>query len=562
MRGELAERSNAAVLKTVDLNGSGGSNPSLSAICFFVLPNGQRQPPIPPTKPVMKYKQIDFRNNTLCHGDCLDILQKWAEQGHKVDLIYLDPPFNSNASYNILFGKDAQGKALDDRAQFVAFDDTWNWSEQAHKRVKRLCAVPYQDLANAMQGLKLILGEGGMLSYVSYMAERLVWMREILKDTGSIYFHCDPTASHYMKAAMDGIFGAKNFRNEMVWCYRERELSHKQWNKKHDIILFYTKSNQWNFNWREVAEEYSEYTVAKKFKYIDEDGRRYRLRYKDGRNDPRQESEETYRQYMEVGVPPRDWVSIPILNQASRERLGYPTQKPLALLNRIVKASSNKDEIVLDPFCGCGTTAEAAWKLRRKFIGIDISPYAVTEVCRRRLKNAEGVTVQGLPMDIKSAADLGAADPFVFEKWAVSCFPGFLPNEKQTGDGGIDGRGFLLHEPVDEKGEPITKQCVAQVKVTRPTTDAIRALLSQVTGGHAAIGVFITLNKLNETKTMRDAINDAGTLAFKGGTEIYPRMVFWSMEEYFAGVFPKLPERGHPITGKSIAQTEINGSVF
>lgn len=512
----------------------------------------------------MKYKKITFRENTLCHGDCLEILQKWTEQGHRVDLIYLDPPFNSNANYNILYGKDAKGRLLDERAQFVAFKDTWHWSEQAHERVENLCAVPYQNLGETMQGLKLILGVGGMLAYISYMAERLVWMREILQENGSIYLHCDPTASHYLKTILDCIFGKENFRNEIVWTYRKWTNTARYFQRNHDIIFLYAKTKNVVFN-----KQYGDMTPA--MQQIRDQGynggsnRGKKILRVYDKNNPKAIAQINSGKYDDIyyvtdiaeGAPISDYWDIPIIGGGSKERLGYPTQKPLALLELIVKASSNEGDIVLDPFCGCGTTAAAAWKLKRKFIGIDISPYAVTEVCRRRLKNAEGVSVQGLPMDMKSATELGNAEPFVFEQWAVSCLPGFMPNEKQTGDGGIDGRGVLLNKPLDKDGKPLTKRCVAQVKVGSPTPDAMRALLSQVAGGYAAIGIFITLEKLRQTRTMREVINKAGTLAFAGGTEQHPRMVFWSIEEYFAGVFPKIPERGHPITGKSIAQTEI-----
>ncbi|MDD9884703.1 MAG: DNA methyltransferase [Gammaproteobacteria bacterium] len=497
---------------------------------------------------------LHLKPNTLYHGDCLDIMRVWAKTHPDgcADLIYLDPPFNSNANYNVLYGKDQKGKPLDERAQFIAFNDTWYWSIEAAERVNNIKNAVGHPAHKAIWGLSEMLPESGMLAYLSYMAERLAVMRGILKDTGSIYLHCDPTASHYLKTIMDCIFGSKRFRNELIWCYKERELSKRQWNKKHDVILFYTKSDRYTFNWKPVAAEYSAYTVEKKFKYTDDDGKRYRLRYKDGRNDPPEESENTYRQYMDVGVPPRDWIEIPILNQAARERLGYPTQKPLALLDRIVKASSNKGDLVIDPFCGCGTTIEAAWKLGRKFLGIDISPYAITRVCKDRMKRAGGVSVMGLPTDMRSARALCAADPFAFEHWAISLLEGYAPNDKQVADGGIDGRGRLLNPPLDESGKPEKGLCVAQVKGGKPGADTLRAFLSQIAGGAFSMGVFVTLEKPRETPTMREVATKAGAFQSPGGAKTYNRIVFWSIEEYFDGIEAKLPDMTHPFTGKAL----------
>ena len=220
----------------------------------------------------------------------------------------------------------------------------------------------------------------------------------------------------------------------------------------------------------------------------------------------------------------------------------------LALLERIIKVSSNEGDIVLDPFCGCGTTAEASYQLDRKFIGIDISPYAITRICRDRLKNAEGVSIQGLPTDMKTARDMAKDDPFYFEQWAVTTLPGFEPNDKQVADGGIDGRGFMLHPPDDEAG-----QCVVQVKGGGYTPDSLRALLSKITGGSASLGIFITVNKMNDTPTAKECIAAAGQ--FNEGAKTFNRMMFWSMEEHFANAKLQLPAMAHPRTGKALHET-------
>ena len=494
---------------------------------------------------------LPLKPNTLYHGDCLDLMQKWvkAYPAGCVDLIYLDPPFNSNADYNILYGTDQTGKPVEERAQFIAFNDTWYWSGEAAERVRNIKNAVAHRAHKAVCGLAEMLPESGMLAYLSYMAERISVMYPLLKDTGSIYLHCDPTASHYLKTIMDCVFGVNNFRNEIVWCYTGPSGAKYNFPAKHDVILRYTKSEKWVFNVDEVRIPYKELHSDK--------GKGARFWGDKGKL----QDEQTRRNYEARGKVPEDfWLDIPSGGHIPpSERLGYPTQKPLALLERIIKASSNKDDLVLDPFCGCGTTAEAAWNLKRKSLGIDISPFAITRVCTDRLKNARGVSVMGLPADMQSARDLLKAKDgaFIFEHWAISCLEGFAPNDKQTGDGGIDGRGQLLNPPVGKDGKPEKGLCLAQVKGGKPGADALRAFLSQITGGAFSMGVFITLEKYDMTPTMREVVGKAGKFQPQGGTKIYDRIVFWSIEEYFRDIEAKLPEMTHPFTGKPLLQKEI-----
>lgn len=225
--------------------------------------------------------------------------------------------------------------------------------------------------------------------FIEFLRKRLILLREILADDGSIYVHLDWKKGHYIKAIMDEVFGEHSFVNEIAWCYREREMTKDSWNRKHDVIYMYGKNQERIFNWKDVSEDYSDYTLTKKFKYIDEQGRRYRLRYKDGRNDPPEETEDTYRQYKdEGGVPPRDWWELPIINQASKERVvsnSYPTQKPEKLLERIIRASSNEGNIVIDAFAGSGTTLAVAEKLGRRWIGMDCGKLAIYTIQKRML---------------------------------------------------------------------------------------------------------------------------------------------------------------------------------
>ena len=466
------------------------------------------------------HRQFNLRANTLYSGDCLDVMRHWVD--NCVDLIYLDPPFNSSANYNVLFGKDNKGKELDERAQFTAFNDTWHWTTEAEMRVQEMIADTNHPAHKAIVGLNAIIGETGMFAYVSYIAERVAEMHRLLKDTGSFYLHCDPTASHYLKVMLDEIFGKANFKNELLWCYTGPTNTKKYFPRKHDAILFYAKSDHYVFNPQRKSHKRQTLSsgatgMASRNKPFDEVRRLEALALKKGK------------------LIENWWPDIPSGSHISKsERLGYPTQKPLALLERIIKASSNESALVLDPFCGCGTTAEAAFNLNRNFIGIDISPYAVTKVCKERLKGAGNIKVLGLPTDMQSAKEI---DPFMFEQWAVTCMPGFEPNNKMVGDGGVDGRATLLHKPDGENGVVI-----AQVKQGSLSADAQRALLSQIIGRKASVGIFVTLHKMNQTPTARTVARDAGAYQHQGGIKKYPRIVYWSIEEYFDGLAPPLPD--------------------
>ena len=267
--------------------------------------------------------------NVIYSGDNLTWLKKFPDKC--IDLIYLDPPFFSNRHYEVIFN---------DGEEIRSFEDRW---------------------------------KGGINHYIEWMKERIFELHRVLKDTGSFYLHCDWHASHYLKVMCDGIFGRSNFRNELIWCYAGRELNKKQWNSKHENIFFYTKSKTWLFNWQEVAEEPTPQVMAQ-YKHTDEQGRSYVIRSKSGSKGLSKEGEDTYRQFYKK-VPPRTWVNINFVS-SSNEKLGYPTQKPEALMERIIKASSNKNDLILDPFCGCGTTIAVAQRLQRKWIGIDVSPAA------------------------------------------------------------------------------------------------------------------------------------------------------------------------------------------
>ena len=495
-------------------------------------------------------------SNTLYYGDCLEWMHEWASAS--VDLIYLDPPFNSKQNYNLLYS-DTPGDA-----QAKAFEDTWTWDDTAESRFERfdLTSGP---LPSTIRGLMRCLGRSGMLAYLTYMAERLDECHRLLKPTGSIYLHCDPTASHYLKVVMDSIFGAKHFRGEITWQRTTTHNDAKRWSPNADIILYFARSK--SATWNPVYLPYSGNYIASKYRHKDGDGRRYRLDNMTSPN-PRPNltyewkgfvsppkgwrySRETMEQLDNAGriwypdsknrrpqlkrfldeqkgvVAGNIWTDISPVNSQARERLGYPTQKPLALLERIIRASSNPGDLVLDPFCGCGTTIEAAERLSRRWAGIDISLHAVNVIRRERLPDTH-IEVDGIPTDMHSARHHAAHSPFRFEQWAVECVPGFVANTKQRGDGGVDGWGRLAVRP--EGG--LTRTAVAQVKGGKWKVDSLKAFCTVTRQRKAAVGCYITLDQLT-ADSARQIRSQEGYIKVAGNR--YPRMSLWSIERYFGG---------------------------
>ena len=378
--------------------------------------------------------------NRLYYGDCLTIMQEM--RAGSVDLIYLDPPFNSNREYNAIY-KDETGRPLPD--QIEAFCDLWTLDEE-RQRVIRHMPVMLREAGlddETTQFWKLWMNalrntQPRLLAYLSYMVERLLQMKSILKPTGSVYLHCDPTASHYIKIMMDSIFGHRNFRNEIIWSYKRWPSKSSRFQTMHDVILFYGKGKTNTFH---VAYEPASESYLKRFK-----GKTQYL-------DPETKTRKIPVDEPTKGMPLRDVWDISILAGSSKERLGYRTQKPLALLERIIKASSNPGDVVFDPFCGCATTMEAAHSLGRKWIGIDIAIHAIKRVARLRLQHRLGLvegedfTIDGVPRNVEGASDLWERDKYHFQKWAVEEVEGFVTT-KRTADGGIDGR---LYFPLPDK---------------------------------------------------------------------------------------------------------------
>ena len=480
-----------------------------------------------------------------------------------IDLIYLDPPFHSNANYAAPIG----GEAAD-----AAFKDTWGLNDinlAWHGEIKH----EQEGLYALLQATRQVHGDS-MMSFLIYMAIRIMEMRRLLKSTGSVYLHCDPNTGHYLKLLMDSVFGKANFRNEIVWQKNAKNNAAKKFGSVHDTIFAYAASATSGFNPQRAP--YSKEYINKTFRH-NEDGEPYTL---DGLRDNTAGMAYEYK-----GRVGKWWVSLDgmkkldaqgllvfpengktiyrkrhlrdakgrlvsdiwtdcFLGPNAKERLGYTTQKPLALLKRIIEASSNEGDIVLDPFCDCGTTIDAARRLKRSWVGIDISPFAIDLVRRVRLKDAS-ISVKGVPTDIATAREMAAQRPFEFERWALSRIPGIAPNRKQVGDGGIDGRGFLLH-PLEETKNQLV---LAQVKGGQFSLSQFRDFARVVQHKNAAMGIYVTLDKPNS----RDAYAMAAEMGrVHAGASEYPRMQIWPIANHFENRRPEIPPLADPVTGKAM----------
>lgn len=466
--------------------------------------------------------------NQLYFGDNLAIMRDYVPD-ESVDLIYLDPPFNSKATYNILF---AEKDGKQSPAQITAFEDAWAWDKAAEAAYREVVQEGPKKLSDLLQALRQFLGSNDMLAYLTMMAIRLVEMYRVLKPTGSLYLHCDPTASHYLKIVLDAIFGHGSYTNEIIWRRTSSHNDSKKWPHIHDTVFYYRKTSQAKFY--PIFLEHDPDYVAKFYRYEDERGK-YRLHeiirtasmgprpnlayeYKgytpawgwrmireklekcdaDGRIVWAKSGRPYLKRYLEeqAGTPASSlWVDIPPVAALSAERLGYPTQKPETLLERIILASSQEGEVVLDPFCGCGTTIAVAERLHRKWIGIDITHLAIT-LMARRLQDTFGnelhdFEIIGDPKDVGSAEALAQQNRHQFEWWAISLVGGRPARDKKKGaDRGIDGYIYFMD---DWTGK--AKQIVISVKSGHVNVAHVRDLKGVVEREKAAIGVLITLEK-------------------------------------------------------------------
>jgi site-specific DNA-methyltransferase (adenine-specific) len=480
--------------------------------------------------------------NTLYFGDNLEVLKKHVA-AESVDLIYLDPPFNSNAQYSLIY-KTPSGSQVD--AQVRAFKDMWRWEEDAAPLAMDEIRQRDVQLFRIMHALQASLGEGDMMAYLAMMAVRMLELHRVLKPTGSLYLHCDSTASHYLKVVLDAIFGREHFLNELIW---KRSSAHtaKRFAPVHDTVLFYAKSKK--YTWNQVRQPIPQETIDAWYNNIEEGtGRRFNradltasgVRTGSsgaawrGRNvtakgrhwaipgfvklsatDTLGALEELdklgrlhwpkspdgmpmLKRYLDEspGVPALDVISdIPPLNNVAKERLGYPTQKPLALMERLIRASSNPGDVVLDPFCGCGTTIHAAEILERQWIGIDVA-YAAIQVIEDRLSTwlpQSSYRVDGIPTAEAEARALAALDPHTFQQWAVGRLGG-QPRGKGA-DRGIDGEIIFL------KGVRQYGRGIVSVKAGQNVNPGmVRDLNGVVLREGADLGAFVCLRASKEMK--------------------------------------------------------------
>lgn len=526
--------------------------------------------------------------NKLYFGDNLHVLREHIADA-SVDLVYLDPPFNSNANYNILF-KSPEG--ADSDAQIEAFEDTWHWNDRAEAAFDEVMRSGNPDAFELLRAMRAFLGDNDMMAYLAMMAVRLIELHRVLKPTGSLYLHCDPTASHYLKLLLDGVFGADKFRNEIIWKRTSGHSSAKRWGPVHDTLLFYSKSDK--YVWNEVLQSHGQSHLDSKYATKDEHshfmaadltgagirtgdsgkawrefdptalGRHWAVPRKvpDDRVDlTNWESLTTqekldrldeadliywpkkaggfprFKRYQTNGVPIQSVVTdIPPLNSQAQERLGYPTQKPLALLERIIAASSNEGDVVLDPFCGCGTAVHAAQKLGRQWIGIDVTHLAIGLI-EKRMKDAFPALqfeVIGRPQDLQSALDLAARDKHQFELWALSVVEAQpWKGGRKGADGGIDG--IIYFKPDGKR----TERAIVEVKGGATGVKDVGRLAQVMERERAPFGVLLTAQA--PTRPMERDAAAVGVWENEYTGRTHPRLQILTLAELFQGKRPDIP---------------------
>ncbi len=535
--------------------------------------------------------KIDFSSvNQLFYGDNLDVLRRYVKD-ESVDLVYLDPPFKSNQDYNVLFAeKDGSGAA----SQFKAFEDTWEWNQQSAGIYEELVETGGR-VSDVMQAFRRFLGTNDLLAYLTMMAPRLVELHRVLKPTGALFLHCDQTACHYLKLLLDAFFRPENFRNEIVWKRKagrgETNAAAIRFGVTTDSLLFYARTRATTL--RRQYRESNPHYIATKFTHVAADGRRYHLdnitspsyrpnliyEYK-GYQPPEKGwavSRETMermdaegRLYFPVDKTKRIrrkryldelagdtvdnlWDDIPPINSQAQERLGYPTQKPEALLERIVQAMTDEGQTVLDPFCGCGTAVAVAQRLKRKWIGIDITHLAIGLI-KSRLRDAFGDDVAkayklvGEPVSVPDAAELAKEDPYQFQWWALGLVGARRTEERRGADQGIDGR-LLFH---DDTGASRTKEIILSVKSGHVTVSQLRDLRGVIDRERAEIGVLLCLEDV--TKPMRTEAASAGFYKSPWGN--HPRLQILTIAELLEGKGIDYPHAAGNITFKRAPRAE------
>lgn len=532
--------------------------------------------------------------NLLYYGDNLDVMRLHIKD-ETIDLVYLDPPFNSNTNYNVLFAEKDGSKAA---SQIQAFSDTWTWNQESESVYAQIVTAGGK-VSDCLQAFRTFLGECDMLAYLVMMAPRLVELRRVMRPTASIYLHCDPAASHYLKMLMDAVFGAENFKNEIIWQRTNAHNDASQFGRIHDVILFYVRSNK--YKWNAITTDYSPEQM-KRYK-VDEKGKLYTaqdltasrpnsnsgkfkwrgttppatrgwgytieqlemwwsqgliLTKKDGT--PRMDGLKKFLDEM-PGKPLQSiWNDIPRIGNTSLERLGYPTQKPVALLERIINASSDSGDVVLDPFCGCGTTITAAQALGRHWIGIDVTHLAITLI-KQRLKDSFGIEdtmrdtvvakaaetqseygdikkrafhVVGEPTSVPDAEALALSDPYQFQWWALGLVGARPVEQKKGADKGIDGRIIFQG---DKPGS--FENVILSVKAGKTGSAHIRDLKGVLEREKAAIGVLISMQE--PTSAMKTEAVTAGFYESASWNRKYPKIQLLTVAELLDGKKIEMP---------------------
>ncbi|MFL9839490.1 DNA methyltransferase [Sphingomonas sp. ST-64] len=508
--------------------------------------------------------------NSLFYGDNLEVMRTYFPDA-SVDLVYLDPPFNSRANYNILFRSPEGGEA---DAQVEAFKDSWHWNDVAEDAFDQAMKSGHSRAFDLLAAFRSAIGENDMMAYLAMMAIRLIELHRVLKREGSIYLHCDSTASHYLKLLMDAVFGAERFRNEITWRRTSAHSDGGRYGRNTDTILFYSKGARpvWNPQFEPYDAAY-----AARFRHRDADGRAwmddnltakglsgggYHYAYKgvsslwrmpvetmerldrEGRLHFTRSGGIRLKRYLDEarGAPVQAlWTDIPALNSQAQERLGYPTQKPIALLERIIRASSNPGDLVLDPFCGCGTAVHAAQRLGRRWAGIDVTHLAI-HLIEKRMRAAFpqlALNVEGTPRDRASADDLARRDPYQFQWWVVAMIDAVPHGGRRKGpDGGIDGVIYF------RSGPGKTARAIVSVKSgERVGVKAVRDLHSVMERERAPIGVIVT-RIVPSAQMLREAAS-VGRFHCDATGRSYARMQILTVDDLFSGRRPDIPLVDH-----------------
>ncbi len=506
---------------------------------------------------VWLYSVYNLMKNQLFYGDNLEVLQTNIADG-SIDLVYIDPPFNSKRNYNQIYNNIGS----EDKAQAQAFVDTWTWDRAADKALREILNNERGNLTaqiiHLVEGLSKVLGKSSLFAYILSMTQRINEIWRTMKPTASFYLHCDPTASHYLKLICDALFVPRGgeFRNEIIWHYGQRLMHNKyKFNSKHDLVFFYVKDRNTSIC-NQIIQEWTKEDIEKaraRKVQIDEEGEEYIW---DNRaiNKGIPAKKQYIKDILKKGKAIDDVWDIPFITSTSKERLGYPTQKPEALLERIILASSNEGDSVLDAYCGCGTTIAVAQRLNRNWVGIDITYQSISLIIKRledtfgkeninintkNTNNLQTIKLSGVPQDLKGARALANKEDDrlrkEFEKWAILTYSNnrAIINEKKGADKGIDGIAFMM------EGINKTSQVLFSVKSGSVSVKEIRDLRGVIERDKAAIGIFITLEE--PTKPMLEEARVAGTHRNSLTGQEFDKLQIITIQQMLDGERLKLP---------------------